>query len=115
MTHSSLDNLAVVIESGAAVTAAIELKLRHLVAILLPDTWTAANISLQGSYNGVDFFDIHDEDGEYVNDQAAADVMLSIAPEIAAGCSHIIIRSGVKATPVNQAAERALVVQVRGY
>ncbi len=100
---------------GASITAAIDLGGQRLAAIQTPAAWTAANFTFQvGVGDGADsavYANMFDSGGnEYTVTAAASEtIMLPYADFI--GIRYIKIRSGTNGTPVNQAADRLLLLQ----
>jgi hypothetical protein len=100
------------IASSASVSDDIGLDGRVPVAIYMPAAWTAAAITFQVAYEiGGTYYDVYD----------SAEAELDIATPVAGkyhvlnsddflGATALRIRSGVTATPVNQGAEREIVV-----
>lgn len=111
------------IANGAAVSTKIDLQRHVLVAIIMPAAWTAAGLTFQAPRYAADgsvtWINVHDDAGaevEIVSANAPVDraiVNASILEKLA-GLHEFRIRSGNAATPVNQAAERRIVVLTKG-
>lgn len=85
-----------------------------IVGLVMPDTWDAAALTFQGSYDGTTFFDLFTTSGDEVTiSSPAADAWYLIAPGDFAGVPYLKIRSGTSATPVAQTGDRAIVVLSR--
>ena len=85
---------------------------RQLVGIQMPAAWTAAGVSFAVSADGTTWVPLYWDDSEYVVD-AAASRGISLEPSAFAGWPYVRVRSGTAGTPVNQDAERTLVVMTR--
>lgn len=88
--------------------------------LVLPATWAAANITFQGSVDGVTFGDIWTGDSgaaaEYtVSTAALATRCLVIDWNKFVGFTHIKVRSGTGGIPVNQAANAVVQVGLRDF
>ena len=98
--------------SGASVSDDIGLDGRVPVAIYMPAAWTAAAITFQAAYE-IDgtFYDLYDTaEAEFDITTPVAGKVHTIDPNLFLGVTQLRIRSGVSATPVNQGADRALIV-----
>ena len=94
-----------------ALSAAVNIQGLVLIGIVMPADWTAANITFQGSLDNVTFNDVYDEDGVEIawTGASASRVLLQTGTQpLLGGLSYLKIRSGVTATPVNQAAARTV-------
>jgi len=101
----------VTISNGTALSPAIPLAPRHLTGIAVPSTWNAANLSLQASYDGTNFFEFCDKAGLYaIVVPAVAGYVIGLDPAVFRGVVMIKIRSGTLASPVNQTGDQILQV-----
>lgn len=103
------------IANGASLSAAIDLAGKQLVSILMPATWTAADITFSVSLDGVTYYTKKSGGSEYkVSDLLATNPVASDAVDIPygdfVGFRYVKIRSGTVGTPVNQGAERTITV-----
>lgn len=98
----------VTILSGAALGASF-IGDGRLVAIQMPATWTAANLTFQGSMDGVTYADMYAFDGTEVNITAGASQYI-LVPDLRA--AWIKVRSGTTGTPVNQGGNRVIQLYV---
>ena len=103
----------VTIPSGEALTAAINLNGRAIVGIIMPGTWTAAAITMQAcdTADGT-FVDVIATGGSELSITAAASDYLAVDPVNQYGINFAKIRSGTSGTPVNQGADRDLVLML---
>lgn len=94
------------IPNGAAVSQGVDLANHRLHHIVLPAGWSAAAVGFDVSHDGVSFAPLFNAAGEYSLSTASGGraVMLDLPTFI--GVRFVRIRSGVLATPVNQAAAR---------
>jgi hypothetical protein len=108
---------AAVIANGQSLSAAIDLKEGELMALSMPASWTAANLTLQSSKDGGETWqNVHDKSGTEVTITAAADryiVFDASLVELLRGVRNLKIRSGTSGAAVNQGAERTIVTMVR--
>lgn len=100
------------IANGASLSGAI-LIAGQLAVIQTPAAWTAADMTFQGSVdNGSTFSDIYDGATERII--ASAQIPTASSKSLAqtlsqwVGYTHIKIRSGTGAIPVNQGAQRVI-------
>lgn len=108
-----LSRLTATISNGQAITASIYLRDQPLVAIQMPASWTAANLTFQGSNDGTTFFDVYNLDGDEYTVTAAASRYIVLSPFEFQWARYIKIRSGTTGTPVNQSADRTIVLVTR--
>jgi len=97
------------ISNGTSLSSAIDFGASTLFGIQIPSSWTTANLTFQASADGVTYGNLYDSTGTEVTVTAAASefiVFASPAPWL--GIRYLKIRSGTSGTPVNQAADRAL-------
>lgn len=108
-----LSRLTATIANGQAITASIYLRDQPLVAIQMPASWTAANLTFQGSNDNTNFFDVYNLDGDEYTVTAAASRYIVLSPFEFQWARYIKIRSGTTGTPVNQSADRTIVLVTR--
>lgn len=108
----AVETKTAVIESGGSLSGAVDLGGRKLVAIVMPDTWTAAKMTFQASPDGVTYFNVYDGSTEREVDVAASYYSaLNIADWV--GLRWLKFRSGTAASAVNQTAERTITLVVQ--
>jgi len=86
-----------------------------VVGLIMPQSWTAANITVLGSPFGVNFYDLHD--GMPVTELMFAcrpGVMVNINPNRLRCCAAIRLRSGTHNAPIAQAAARTFGIVIEG-
>lgn len=108
------DQATVTILSGAALSDALNLQGRNITGILLPAGWTAAGITMSVSLDGTTYADLYDAAGEYAL-TAAASVFIGLNIAQLMGFNYVKLRSGTSATPVNQAADRSIVLTLGDF
>lgn len=108
-----LEELTVTIANGASLSGAVSLAGLLLVGIVMPASWTAADLTFQASRDGSTYNNVYDEGGLEVTVDAAVSRHIVIDPARFAGCEYLKVRSGTSGVAVNQAAARSLVLIVR--
>ena len=101
------------ISSGQSLSASIDIKDQPIVAIQMPSTWTAANLTFQGSSDGTNFFTVYNMEGDEFTVTVAASRYVVLSPFEFQWARYIKIRSGTSGAPVNQAGDRTLVIVTR--
>ena len=114
----SITAVNVVIANGASLSATVALGsgVRQLVGIQMPAAWTAASLTFAVSSDDATFVPLYWDGSEYTvaaAGGAAASLGVSLEPSAFASWPFVRIRSGTVGTPVNQGAERTLVVLTR--
>jgi hypothetical protein len=106
------DHLTVTIANGESLSAAGDLGPACLSAILMPASWTAADLTFQGSVDGTTFFNLYQSDnaGNDAEYLVGADASRIIVVPLAdwAGIRFLKVRSGTAGSPVAQGAARVL-------
>jgi ABC-type Fe3+ transport system permease subunit len=97
------------IAAGASLSGAVALTGRVITGILLPSAWTAADLTLSVSLDGVTYADLHDAAGESVFTVGASS-FVGVAITGMLGFNYVKVRSGGSAAPVNQVAQRDIVL-----
>ena len=108
------DQVTATILSGAALSDAITLYGRNITGILLPASCTTADITLSVSLDGSTYADLYDASGEYVL-SAAASVFIGVNVAALLGFNYVKLRSGTTGTPVNQAADRSIILTLGDF
>jgi hypothetical protein len=98
------------IANGAALSDAVHLHGLALFALQMPASWTAADLTFQGSVDGTTYADVYDEAGDEVTVPAAAARFILLDPAKFLGLQRLKIRSGTTGVPVNQGAARTIQV-----
>jgi len=105
--------MKVTILSGASLSNSLDLGGNKLVGIIMPTSWTTANLTFQGAVGEDDAYqDIYDTAGNELVVTAAASRILVDIPELSV-CRFLKIRSGTTGTSVNQDATRNIKLLVK--
>ena len=84
-----------------------------VVGIIMPQSWTAANVTILGSPFGANFYDLHDGlPGTELMFNVRPGVMVNINPNRLRCCAAIRLRSGTHNVPIVQAALRTFGIVV---
>lgn len=97
------------IAAASSLSGAVALTGRVITGILLPPAWTAASLTLSVSLDGVTYADLHDAAGE-VAFTVGASSFVGVMVTGLLGFNYVKVRSGASAAPVNQAAQRNIVL-----
>ena len=95
-----ISDASAIIAAGQSLSTPVSNGGGELASIILPSTWTAANVTMQGSVDAVNWFEIYDAFGNEVVITGTVGVM--IATDNFAGCIYLKFRSGTSAVPVTQ-------------
>ena len=99
----------VTIASGASLSDAVKIPLDvDLIGLVMPAAWDTADLTLQGSWDGTTYGNIHTQAGTEVTIVAAAGQAIYLADTDIRAYPYLKFRSGPSATPVNQTAARTL-------
>lgn len=101
------------IANGASLSEAIAMYGYVPTAIQMPAAWDAADLTFQGSVDGVAYNDIYDQDETELTVQAAASRLIILTPANFFSGVNLKVRSGTTGTPVNQSAARTIKMFVR--
>ena len=97
----------VLIASGGSLSSSVDLRGYVPTALYMPGAWTAASITLQASFDGSTFVEVHNSGTAY-SLTAAASIYIPLDAESLRGVKYLKIRSGTSGTPVNQGADRTI-------
>lgn len=95
--------------SGESLSAAVNLAGHVLCGVYMPAAWTAAGLSFQASIDGETFVDIYSAGAE-LTAAAGASQYVALDSMLFLGVRSIKVRSGTAGVPVNQGADRALIL-----
>jgi hypothetical protein len=112
-----LDLKIAIIGAGAALSNAVASPEKVLCGIVMPAAWTAAPLTFQASPDdGATWYDLRDDAGNEITvTGAAAGLYLAVDPGNFAGITHLKVRSGPAALPVNQVAAAAILTVWRKF
>ena len=101
-------HVSVTIPAGQAVSSSVDLTSKAMVTLMVPATWTPANISFLASYDDVNFYDLFDPAGVEVLKPVGPGRAVIIDPEMTQAALYVKIRSGPRAGPVIQQSDCVL-------
>lgn len=95
-----------VIDAGESISDGINLGDQSLYGIVIPDAWTAANLTFQASVDsGLTWHDVKDATGdEVVVTASTAGDYITLIPDALKAVTDVKVRSGISGTAVNQVA-----------
>lgn len=108
-----VETISVTIANGESLSSAAYIGHGKLVAVVMPDAWTAAGLTFRGSPDGETFRDIYDASGAETAYAVAAAHHVSV--DKYEGAPWMKLRSGTGGSPVNQGAARTLVLIVQKF
>ena len=110
---------SVTIASGEAVSGLVSTRGEYdppatyqVIGLQFPSSWTTADVTFSVSADGSTFVPLYWNGNEYTVG-AAASQGVSLEPSALAGWPFVKVRSGTSGSPVNQAAERTVLVVTR--
>lgn len=108
-----MTTITVTIANGASLSSAAYLRDYTLVGIIMPDSWTTANLTLQAAFDvpsasSPTYNNVYTTNGTEYTVTAAASRFIAISPLDLAQVEFLKVRSGTSGTPVNQAAARSI-------
>jgi hypothetical protein len=108
--------LSAVIEANESLSGVVDLTgVTAVVGVVMPNDWTAALVTVQGSPDGVFFHDLHDGvTGVELAFNARPDSLVMLNPNRMRSCIAIKLRSGTHDAPVPQEMLRQFGVIVEG-
>lgn len=99
------------IANNASLSGAVDMGTNRLFAIVMPSSWTTANLTFQVSADGANYYDLYDDAGTEVTFTAAASrVIQNTNPGRWLGFRFLKIRSGTTGTAVNQGGARTITI-----
>ena len=110
MAQEEITVVSATITAGESLSSIIDCNHKTILAILMPQEWTPANLSVQISPDGETFYDLFGEHG--------GEVSINVTPGTAVtGLAHLPVimlrfRSGMRAAPVIQEAERTFSIML---
>lgn len=108
---SNLTTFSLTIANGTSLSPSLSLGALRMVGIVLPSSWTTANLTFQMSPDGgTTWVEVQDGAGNAVSVTAAANIFAQVNPQTWMGINQIKIRSGTSGVPVNQGADRVLTI-----
>lgn len=101
------------IAAGESLSDVLDCSTGELVRITMPPDWTEAKLTFQISTDGEFFNDLFDMNGYEVTLHVVPGAAALIPVDVARAIVFLRIRSGLRADPVPQAADRLFAVAVK--
>jgi hypothetical protein len=112
-----IKTLSVTIASGQSLSGAAGIGDYAVVGVIMPVAWDAANLTFQGAQESSGTFgNLYDEAGSELTVTAAAGrsiVMTGTKKDVLGGFPWIKVRSGTSGAPVNQTANRTIILLLK--
>lgn len=102
---------ALTIAAGTSLSTSTNLSGRSLIRLTIGASWTAADLTVQLSADGVTWSDLYDEYGTPYTLKAAANRVVFITPGPLLAVNWLRLRSGSPSAPVNQTSDATVAVQ----
>ena len=107
----SVTSQNVTIANNTALSAELDLGVSTLVGVIIPATWTAADLTFQASVDGTNYFNLYDDNAGEVTVKGTAGAYIVMRNlDLWRGVRFLIIRSGTHSVAVNQGGDRVLTV-----
>lgn len=108
--------ISAVIPGRSSLSESISLEgVTYVVGLIMPSAWTPANVTIQGSPFGVNFFNLHDGvPGTELVFNVVPGTIVAVNPNRLRCCAAVKLRSGTAAAPVIQAVSRTFGIVVEG-
>ena len=104
MSYTNEKTVPFAIASGQSLSDPLDSQGLELLGILMPASWTAANLTFQGSPDGQSYADVYDRAGtEYTATAAASRLILLLPRDDLVPLRFLKVRSGTAGVPVAQA------------
>jgi hypothetical protein len=111
--QSTFNKATVTIANGASLSSGFSVGAGVPLALEMPSSWTAANITFQASQDGTNYSNLYDMSGTEITVVVAASRYVAMEGINFAGFSYLKLRSGTSGTPVNQGGARTSTVVSR--
>ncbi len=110
----NLELIVATIANGQSLSTGVPLGAKSLVGIAMPAAWDAAGLTFQVSVDDrATWLDLVDTSGTALAATVAAAQFVQIDPTKWKGINNVKVRSGTAGAPVNQTADRAIILIVR--
>jgi hypothetical protein len=114
MAGTNLSTVTATVLSGTSLSAAAPLNQMVVVGIVMPATWTAADLTFQvSSDGGATFHELYTSAGTPVQYQSTAAVQFGVDGRLWGGIDQVKVRSGTAGVAVNQGADRAITLLLK--
>ena len=109
------ENQTATIAASASLSGAVPLGEKTLVGIIVPNGWTAANLTFQASEDDQNFFELQNNSGTAmtVTVPLTTGCYIALDPTQWRGVSNIKVRSGTSGALVAQGSQMALTLVCR--
>lgn len=109
-----MNELSAIIAASASLSGPVDLFYGALVGVYVPAAWTTADLTLQASFDGINFFNVRNVTGdEYLLQAGVGNCFIPLVNFELQGVKHVRVRSGTSALAVNQAAQRIVTLVTR--
>lgn len=102
------------IANAGSLSPAVDLGSGRLVAIVFPAAWTAAPVTLMGTADGTNYFDLWSSAGAEISLTWVVSKLQALDPNQYLGITGLKVRSGPTAAPVAQGAARDFLLVTQG-
>lgn len=102
--------------AGNALSSGADLGDRQLLGLVMPSAWSAASLTFQVSNDGNVFYDLHFGAGELTitaAQGATSNSAVTLPPDSFLPWRYVRVRSGTSSAPVNQTADRTIILVSR--
>lgn len=108
------DTVSATISSGTSLSGAVNLGGLRLFGIVMPSTWTTANLTFQMSYDGgTTWVNMYDASGNELTVAASTSRYIALDPLLYSSVSMIKVRSGTSSASVSQGQDSTLQLSLR--
>src|SRR5215510_3041286 len=109
-----LQTLKPKIPAGQSLSDAVDCSTGTVLVMTVPYNWTSANLTVQVSSDGVEFYDVVDRAGREFIFPAVAGTAISLGgDDVAWKGMHLKLRSGSRAYPVKQLEDAEFTVAIQ--
>lgn len=114
MAQDSL-RATVTIANGESLSGSIDLRGYTVTRIILPATWTTADLTFQESLDNSTFYNVSpaDSDTEYTVEAAASACKIIPPSNVLGALGYLKVRSGTSGSAVNQGGARTITLCFR--
>jgi hypothetical protein len=106
MAKPAIPPITVTIAAATNLSPSIDLTAGSIAYIVCPDVWDAADISFQVSVDNINFYDLFDNEAYEVIRPVVPGGVIALNAALTQPALHAKIRSGSRADPVTQTADR---------
>lgn len=111
-----IQSVTATIANGASLSGAVRFGGLVPILIVVPATWTTADLTFQVSVDGTTFGDFRDMYGTEIKATVtAAGNVIQLDPSTFAGVQYLKVRSGTTSSVVNQGGDRSIVILCKPF